>query len=218
MIKAAHKKWARLLFNPYCNVLLKRNFTNLFRVNEYPTIPTDLPLIITPNHISWWDGFFIDYIIRRFLTRKSYIMMLEEQLARYWFFQKIGAFSIDPTHTKSIAETVTYAQGLVIKPQNALVFYPQGDIQPYEMRPLTLKRGLQLFVKKIPEVQVLLIGFKIQYFNQKRPALLVRFGDIMSGESIVADFMNYQDNFYKNLDALSHAAFNASWQEDLLKV
>ena len=142
-------------------------------------------------------------------------MMLEEQLTRYWFFQKIGAFSIDPTHTKSIAETVTYAQDLINNPQNVLIFYPQGDIQPYEMRPLSLKKGLQLFVKKIPEAQILLLGFKIEYYNHKRPVVLVRFGKTMQGESIVSDFKDYEENFYHNLDFLSQAAFNKSWQEDL---
>ena len=218
MIKAAHKKWARLIFNPYCDFLLKRHFTNFYRVNEYPTLSKDLPLIITPNHISWWDGFFIDYLTRKFLNRIVYIMMLEEQLSRYWFFQKIGAFSIDPSKTKSIAETITYTQSLLHNPRNSSIFYPQGDIEPYELRPITLKRGLQLFLKKIPDVQVLLMGFKIQYYNQKRPAVLVRFGETMSGESIIADFRNYEDNFYNNLDSLSHAAFNSSWQEDLFQV
>ena len=141
--------------------------------------------------------------------------MLEEQLSRYWFFQKIGAFSIDPIHTKSIAETVTYTQSIVKNLQNFLILYPQGDIEPYEMRPLTLKRGLQLFVKRIPEVQVLLLGFKIQYYNQKRPAVLVRFGETMSGESIIADFKKYEDNLYNNLDFLSQAAFNKTYKEDL---
>ena len=122
--------------------------------------------------------------------------MLEEQLSRYWFFQKIGAFSIDPTHTKSIAETVPYTQEAIRSSQNFLVFYPQGDIEPFEMRPLSLKKGLQLFIKKTPDVQVLLLGFKIEYYNQKRPVVVARFGDTMKGESIVADFKNYEDKFY----------------------
>ena len=167
MIKADHKKWARLLFNPYCDSLLKKNFSNFFRVNECPDLFPDLPLIITPNHISWWDGFFIDYLARRFIHRKGYIMMLEEQLSRYWFFKRIGAFSIDPSSTKGIAETVTYARGIINNPQNFLVFYPQGDIEPYEMRPLSLKRGLQFFIKRTPEVQVIQLGFKIEYYNKK---------------------------------------------------
>jgi 1-acyl-sn-glycerol-3-phosphate acyltransferase len=215
MIKASHKRWARLLFNPYCDSLLKRNFSSFFRVNEYPPLLEDLFLIITPNHISWWDGFFIDYLARRFIHRKGYIMMLQEQLSRYWFFKKIGAFSIDPSSTKGIAETVNYTQGIVNNPQNFLVFYPQGDIEPYEKRPLILKRGLKLFLKRISEVQVLQLGFKIEYYNKKKPAVLVRFGETMSKETIVSDFKNYEDNFYHNLDSLSQAAFNASWQEDL---
>ena len=142
-------------------------------------------------------------------------MMLQEQLSRYWFFQKIGAFSIDPTRTKSIAETVLYSQDILKTPENFLILYPQGDIEPYEMRPLSLKRGLQLFVKGVPDVQVLLLGFKIQHYNQKKPSVLLRFGESMSGQSIVADFKKYEDNFYKNLDFLSEAAFSISWKEDL---
>ena len=103
MIQASHKKWARRIFNPYCDSLLKRNFSQFLRVNTFPRLSPDLPLIITPNHISWWDGFFIDYLTRKFLNRKGYIMMLEEQLSKYWFFQKIGAFSIDPSNAKRIA-------------------------------------------------------------------------------------------------------------------
>jgi 1-acyl-sn-glycerol-3-phosphate acyltransferase len=215
MIKASHKKWARFLFNPYCDWLLKRNFSQFLRVNNYPYLSPELPLIITPNHISWWDGFFIDYLARRFIDRRGFILMLEEQLSRYWFFKKIGAFSIDPTHTKKITETVKYVHNLLHDPNNFVILYPQGEIEPYEMRPLTLKRGLRLFLKETPEVQVLLVGFKIQYYNQKKPSLLVKFGETLSGIAITDDFKNYEDYFYDNLDSLSCAAFNKSWEEDM---
>ena len=217
MIKASHKKWARLIFNPYCDLLLKRNFAQFLRVNDYPQLSPELPLIITPNHISWWDGFFIHYLTRRFISRRGFIMMLEAQLSRYWFFQKIGAFSIDPTNTKKISETVKYGQNVLQNTENFVILYPQGEIEPYEMRPLTLKRGLQLFLKKTPEIQVLLVAFKIQFYNQKRPSLLVKFGETLSGKTIAADFKSYEENFYTNLDALSCAAFNKSWQEDMFE-
>ena len=86
------------------------------------------------------------------------------------------------------------------------------------MRPLGLKKGLQSVIKNIPDVQVLLPGFKIEYYNQERPAVLGRFGKTMSGESIVADFKHYEDNFYNNLDSLSKAAFSKSYKEDLFQV
>ena len=215
MIKASHQKWAQRIFNFYCDNLLKRNFSHFLRVNDYPLISQELPLIITPNHLSWWDGFFIDYLTRRFIDRTGFIMMLEKQLSRYWFFQKIGAYSIDPSNPKSIIETASYTREVAADPKNLVVLYPQGDIEAYEVRPLTLKKGLQLFLKKLPDVQVLLLGFKIQYYNQKRPSILLRFGKTLSGKSIVADFKNYEDNFYHNLDSLSQAASSKSWQEDL---
>ncbi|MDX1777464.1 MAG: hypothetical protein R3339_01145, partial [Thermodesulfobacteriota bacterium] len=96
MIKASHKKWARLIFNPYCDLLLKRNFSQFLLVNDFPQLSPKLPLIITPNHISWWDGFFIYYLSKKKFNRKIYLMMLESSLEKFWFFQKIGAFSINP--------------------------------------------------------------------------------------------------------------------------
>ena len=39
----------------------------------------------------------------------------------------------------------------------------------------------------------------------------------MSGESIIADFKKYEDNFYNNLDSLSQAAFSKSYKEDLFQ-
>jgi 1-acyl-sn-glycerol-3-phosphate acyltransferase len=217
MIQASHKKWARLIFNPYCDLLLKKNFSQFLRVNGCPQLSPELPLIITPNHISWWDGFFVDYLTRKFLNRRGFIMMLENQLSRYWFFQKIGAFSIDPAHTKKIVESANYIKKLLQHPKNFVILYPQGEIEPYEKRPLTLKRGLQLFLKTTPEVQVLIVGFKIQYYNQKRPSVLCKFGANLRGKSICGDFTNYEDHFYQNLDSLTEAAFTKSWQADIFE-
>ena len=74
-----------------------------------------------------------------------------------------------------------------------------------------------MFLKKIPDIQVLQLGFKIQFYSQKRPSVLVRFGKTMRGQSIVSDFKNYEETFYHNLDLLSKAAVSKSWQEDLFK-
>jgi 1-acyl-sn-glycerol-3-phosphate acyltransferase len=216
MIKAAHRWWARTIFNPYVDRLLRQNFSNFYRVNEYPTIPDDCGLVITPNHISWWDGFFIYYACRKFLRRRGHILMLESQLRRYWFFQKLGAYSINPKGPKSIAETARYTRELLSDLENFVVMYPQGDIEPYEKRPLALKKGLHLFIDtKATKVLVLFVGFKIQYYNQKNPALIVRFGDCLAAQSVVQDFTVFENKFYENLDLLSQAAFTGTFAGDI---
>ena len=203
MIKAEHKKWARLLYDFYIRRLLKYNFQNFYLTNDFPAIPKEEGLIVTPNHFSWWDGFFIDFTLQKFLDRKIFILMLEEQLRRYWFFQKIGAFSINQKNPKSISETFEYMVGVVCNPQNYLVFYPQGEIEPYDKRPLTIKNGLRFLSDKIQTtVNILPVAFKIKYSNYKKPDVFVRFGKMLSSNDIKNNYNLYIDEFNLNIKLL----------------
>lgn len=216
MIKADHKKWARAVFNPYLNLLLKKNFSNFYLVNEFPQIPEEYGLIITPNHISWWDGFFIDFINRKKLNRKIYILMLEEQLAKYKFFRKLGAYSINNGSVKSVIETINYTSRIISSNKNFAVVYPQGEIEDYEKRPLNFKEGVKYFLKNSGKnIFVVPAGFKIQYYNKKYPAIIARFSEPINGEEIISDFEKYKNIFTENLEHLSRAAFDKKFKEDL---
>ena len=216
MLKAEHKKWARSLFNFYIDRLLKKNFTNFYAANEPPEIPSDKGLIITPNHISWWDGFFIDYVFRKQLNRKIHLMMLEEQLNRYWFFRKVGAYSINPNNSKSIAESIKYTNQLLNDPSNAAVIYPQGEIEAFEKRPLNIKKGLKLFLKNLDnEITVVPIGFKIQFYEEKNPAVISRWGEPLGSDRILDNFLYFEEKFYENLDNLSKLSYKKDFDFDL---
>lgn len=203
MIKADHKKWARRLYDFYVPRILKSNFQHFYLTNEFPQIPNDEGLIITPNHFSWWDGFFIDYTLSHFSSRKIYMLMLEEQLKRYWFFQKVGAFSINPQNPKSIKTTFDYIIEVVGDPKNVLLFYPQGEIEDYVKRPLKVKEGLKTILNMTQtKVNILPVAFKIKYGNTKKPDLLVRFGDIITSSKAKEDFNLFIDGFNSNVDLL----------------
>ena len=161
MIRADHKIWAETIFFPYVTRILKKSFSNFYLVNDFPSIPSDRSLIITPNHISWWDGFFIYYLVKKKFNRKIYLMMLESSLEKFWFFQKIGAFSINPANAKSIIESFGYSREVLSNKNNFLVTYPQGEIEAFEKRPLNLKAGIKSMVKPMKElVDILPVGFK----------------------------------------------------------
>lgn len=216
MIKANHKKYARWLFIPYMNNLLRKNFSHFYLVNDFPEIPGDQGLIITPNHISWWDGFFAEYLFNKTMDRKLHIMMLEDQLKRYWFFKKLGAYSINPASPRSIIETANYTKQIVGKPENFVVTYPQGEIESFEKRPLTLKQGLNFFMKGIESDFLLLpVGFKIHYYNEKYPSIICRFGLLFEGQRTVNAYPFYEAAFITNLDMLAKAAEEKSFVKDL---
>lgn len=217
MIKADHKKWARWLYDFCVPRLLRSNFQNFYLTNDFPQIPEDRSLIITPNHFSWWDGFFIDYTLRFFSKRKIYTLMLEEQLKRYWFFQKVGAFSINPKNPKSIKTSFDYIVEVLSDPKNVLLFYPQGEIEDYVKRPLKVKEGLKAILNMVQsEVFILPVAFKIKYGNTKKPDILVRFGEPLSSIKAKDDFNLFINGFNSNSEHLDKAQ-SANYKENLFK-
>ena len=85
-----------LIFLPYILRQFRKTFHGLYFLGPVPTPDPTLPLLITPNHSTWWDGFFFYTLNKRIFRRKGYLMMLEEQLSKYRFFRRIGAFGIEP--------------------------------------------------------------------------------------------------------------------------
>lgn len=215
MIKAEHKRWARSIFIPYMNWLLKKNFSHFYLVNEMPIIPDKYGLVITPNHISWWDGFFVEFLLTKRINRKIFIMMLEDQLRRYMFFKYLGAFSINTKSAKSIIETSFYSKKIVSDIQNYLVFYPQGEIEPFDKIPPSIKDGLRIFINDVNNTLVLPIAFKIQYYNEKYPAVIVRFGEFIKSDLVISNYDNYKKQFETNIQQLNKAAISKTFIKDL---
>ena len=147
-----------------------------------------------------------------------YLMMLEDQLKRFWFFKKVGAYSVNSASISSLLTTVKYTRELLKHPDNLAVIYPQGTIEPFEKRPLTIKKGLKLFIENmLNEIVVVPAAFKIQFFNEKKPSVIVRFGKILKAETICSDFQLYLNEFYRNLDELNKAVFENKYQQDLFR-
>lgn len=203
MIKAEHKKWARLLYDIYITRLLKQNFNRFLQTNEFPNVNKESALIITPNHFSWWDGFFAAYYADKIIHRKIHLLMLEEQLKRYWFFNKVGAYSINISNPKSMIETINYTADVLNDKNNFVVYYPQGKIESYDKRPPTLKEGIIKVVERIKiPTEILPVIFKIVYSTNKQPDILVRTGKkipVNPGESF---FNKVNDVFNDTLNQL----------------
>jgi 1-acyl-sn-glycerol-3-phosphate acyltransferase len=219
MIRAAPHPVARRIFHGYIFRELKKNFQAFYMLNEFPAIPADLGLLITPNHFSWWDGFFIDYLGTRFFKRQIYLMMLEEQLKRYWYFKMFGAYSIDPGNVPSVLETLQYTIEPLMDPANYVVVYPQGVLEPYDKRPRVIKRGgLRYLITHAPYPFVILpIGFRATYYDEKHPEISVRMGEIIESEQVKEDFNYFTERFIHNLEELDTGTFERQFIRDLFR-
>jgi len=218
LIEAKHSWWARTIFTRYIDKLLKKHFTNFYLANNLPEIPNEFSVIVTPNHISWWDGFLIDIVNRNCIKKTFHIMMLEEQLERYWFFNHLGAYSIHPENSKSIIETAKYTRRILESSQSLVTIYPQGKIESFDSYKLDIKEGLKVFIgKSLQKVKVLPIGFKIHYYEEKLPAIVTRFGELIDAQNVVEDFEYYRQIFIKNINQLSTHALKKEFQSDIFK-
>ncbi|MDZ7265995.1 MAG: lysophospholipid acyltransferase family protein [candidate division KSB1 bacterium] len=171
MIPAKHARWADLIFHPYLRLLCRRHFHRLEILGTLPHIDPQLPVLLLPNHSTWWDGFFVYLLNRTLFHRRPYLMMLQEQLARYAFFARLGAFSIDPHSPREVRQALRYAAHcLQAQPPVLLALFPQGELRPWHVRPLGYRRGLEVLLK-MAQCRVNLLNLAIQAsFHRERRA------------------------------------------------
>lgn len=205
MIRAEHKKWAELLFDPYLAYLLKKNFNGFYAEGSLPDLEKYPGLIITPNHFSWWDGFITYYLLRKLTFKKIFTMMLEEQLNKYWFFRNVGAFSINPSNPVSMARTLNYTCQVLNEKTNIVVLYPQGEIRPLNTDDIIIRPGLKLLTSKNRcGNYVLPLALKIEYGRNKKPDIAVSFGRILSSGEINKDYDVFAKEFVENIKHLNN--------------
>lgn len=179
MIQAQHRFWADFIFQPYLTRLFKRHFHTIQVLGDLPEVPNHLPLLLLPNHSTWWDGFFIYLLNKRIFRRTAYLMMLEAQLSKYKFFAKIGAYSIEPKHRQGIVESLEYTVELLKRGTPLISIFPQGELLPWHTRPLNYKRGVEWVLREYGKpVAILPAAIRTEFLGEKRPEAFFLFGDI----------------------------------------
>lgn len=216
MIKANNTYLARVIFNPYLQRLLKRNFNDFVLVGDFPSIDKSKSYIITPNHFSWWDGFFIDYLITKVTEHQIKIMMLEDQLKKYWFFKYLGAYSIDQTSINKISNSIKYSRELLSKPGNVLVIYPQGEIQKFHQEKFDLKKGIERISQEII-TEIIPVAFKIEYDQNPKPTVFCKVGNITCSNDLKNNFSDYKNKFENNYKFLVSMDLSKDYNNNKIK-
>ena len=170
MTPARHSPWADLIFLPYILRQFRKAFHGLYVLGPLPELDPSLPLLITPNHSTWWDGFFFYILNKRLWKRKGYLMMLEEQLSKYRFFSRIGAFGIEPGLARKSYDALRYSAAILRDPANALCIFPQGVLRHSGVRPLEFRRGVGHILKLFGgDVNLLPLGIRCEFLIDQRP-------------------------------------------------
>ncbi|MBD3287570.1 hypothetical protein GF337_02095 [candidate division KSB1 bacterium] len=203
MIKARHSRIAKFLFHHYIKNLLSRHFADFQLFGKMPQLDPGLPLLLLPNHSTWWDGFFVYLLNETLIRRPIYLMMLEEQLKKYHFFSRVGAFSIEPENAKSTLRTLDYTAGILnskTSPLPLICMFPQAELVPWGKRPLNLKRGVEWLIQKTEqEINLLPLAMKAEYLGLKLPQVFFQFGDNQIVDSRSFPGMDWLENQLETL-------------------
>lgn len=188
MIKANPTRWAKFIFHIYVMRLMKRHFHSFHLLGNLPQPDPNFPLLLIPNHSTWWDGFFVYLLNEEILKREIYLMMLDRQLVKYKFFARIGAFGITPGDKKNLRQSLNYTVELLQKKNVMIIMFPQGILLPWGKRPLNFKKGIESIIQLYKKpINILPLAIRAEYGGEQRAEVFFQFG-----ENFLVDAQSFQ--------------------------
>ena len=107
------------------------------------------------------------------LHRKFYFMMQEDQLLKYRFFNKTGAFSVRKSSREAL-QSLSYASSLLEESSNMVLIYPQGQLHSLYDSDFHFQRGLGRFIEgREGKLHLILSANMIDYGEYPRPSLSI---------------------------------------------
>ena len=176
MIRAKHHPLYVRASDWIMKMLLHRHFRHIQIQNNLKD--RQGPVLLLANHFSWWDGFLARYAITKTLKKKVFVMMLEEELSKRPFLRKVGAFSIR-RNSRSVTETIKYAQQVLQNPDHLLLIFPQGRFQSSHQYPLGFEDGWFRILQGAPgNTRVVFLAALTDYFAFRKPGLYIYLDEV----------------------------------------
>lgn len=157
------------------------------------------PLIFAANHSAWWDGVLMVALNER-LGADSRVLMDAERMKAFPWFQAFGAMPLDRTATgkshADLAAAASHLQG----PGRCLWIFPQGKHRSPNLRPLGLRRGVQV-VSEATEAAVIPVSIRYEFQELAVPGAYVHFGPpVEPGPALLT---RLEDALIQGLDQLT---------------
>ena len=170
----------------YGERMLRAHFHSIRVLKAFPPPRSSGSLCIFLNHASWWDPLTVLFLARRFFPNHRHFGPFEAKaLRRYAILEKVGGFGVDLQSVAGARKFMQTSEAILHGPQNVLWITSQGRFADVRQRPLGLKRGVGLLMRKCPQVPFVPLSVEYPYWEESRPELLTAFGGPVSVASDV---------------------------------
>ncbi len=216
MIKASKNRLFEILFSFYNTGLLRKHFYRIFLSGEKNLLPLlkNNTVILYANHSNWWDGLAAFYLSKTIWNIDAYVMMDIEQMQKYIFFKRVGAFSVNRSNAKEALESVEYAVDLLRNHRRVLWIFPQGKMQHNDFRPIVFFNGISKIAQKLNDVTLIPVALRYEFLMEQRPEIFISIGKAKStGLSGNARDLTAELNgeLLKELDQLKNRVVNSEF-------
>ncbi|MFO7867773.1 MAG: 1-acyl-sn-glycerol-3-phosphate acyltransferase [Bacteroidales bacterium] len=173
IIRARHNCILYPFFTWYSKRMIGRHFHSVHFMSDSIDVSSSSVLVLA-NHISWWDGFWIQYLNTHMFHKKMFFMMMYAQLQRFWFFKYTGGFSVQKGK-KSLLETLSYASSILQNRDNMLLLFPQGYIQSMHTNFFEFNRGVEKIIsQQCPDsCKIVFVANFIDYLSVAKPSVYI---------------------------------------------
>lgn len=169
--------WAKLI-EAYVGWKLRSAFRGLWVRGE---LPEGGGLLVYANHPGFWDG-FVAHQLGLSTGWDAYALMDEQNLARYRFLSRIGAFSVRPGDAASASQSLRYARKLLQRPTSAVFVFPEGELHPgTQLAPL--RRGVEVLARSC-RARCVPMAIRYALFEHELPDVLVEVGEAHGPEPL----------------------------------
>lgn len=157
-------------------------------------------IVLIGNHSTWWDGFLGWQMNRKLLQKDYFVMILEENLKKLWFFPGIGGFSIDPG-SRSIVESLNFASNILKNPKSLIQFFPQGRLYSMHQNKITFHKGLAQILRNNPNISIIFYAMFFDFGSNEKPYLNVFIEKVTNAQQFTLEELNkkYQDLYTESL-------------------
>jgi 1-acyl-sn-glycerol-3-phosphate acyltransferase len=155
--------------------------------------------LVIANHVSWWDGFWVQYLNKEVIHRKLCFMMLEDQLRKHWYFRFSGGFSVKKK-SRSIFESIHYSIELLEQPKNMVLMFPQGKIHSIYQDTVKFEKGVDRIIKNVSqETQLVFVANLVDYFSDRKPNLYIYIKSLLVKDVLSSTIEVEYNTFYKQV-------------------